>query len=112
ISNETDTGRLTKLTGNSGEIAFLKSLKADPNQILVAAITGPVTPYGIAMVSRTISGGVSEMQPATKLSKLIAPQCVAGKVRMRPSGSQDCVVNDKYNDDQGRVVDVSVPSCQ
>src|SRR6185295_19170222 len=140
ISNETDTGRLTKLTGNSGEIAFLKSLKADPNQILVAAITGPREPYGIQMVSRTTSGGLSEMQPdtkhscmenggeyadpsvriqqwveafgshgllypicaddfekpltgiATELSKLLGPQCVSGKVRMRPSGSPDCVV--------------------
>jgi hypothetical protein len=62
VSNDTATGRLTRI---ADEIAFLKSLKADPNQILVAAITGPVTPYNINMVSRTTSHGVTEDQPDT-----------------------------------------------
>jgi hypothetical protein len=47
ISNETSTGLLTKV---GDEIAFLKSLKSDPNQILVAAITGPAEPYSIEMI--------------------------------------------------------------
>jgi hypothetical protein len=36
-----------KLVRVADEVAFLKSLKADPNQIFVAAITGPVIPYSI-----------------------------------------------------------------
>jgi hypothetical protein len=47
ISNETATGRLTKV---GDEVAFLKGLKRDPNQILVAAITGPATPYSIELI--------------------------------------------------------------
>ena len=47
-SNETDSGRLTKVRD---EVAFLRSLKTDPdNQIFVAAITGLPTSYGIAMI--------------------------------------------------------------
>ncbi len=38
VSNDTPTGRLTHV---ADEIAFLRSLKPDPNQIMVAAITGP-----------------------------------------------------------------------
>jgi hypothetical protein len=47
VSNETASGKLTRVTD---ETAFLKSLKSDPNQILVAAITGPATPYGVEMI--------------------------------------------------------------
>src|SRR4029079_929262 len=44
VSNDTSTGMLTKI---SDEIAFLKSLKSDPNQIFVTAITGLPTPYSV-----------------------------------------------------------------
>jgi hypothetical protein len=44
ISNETATGKLTKVVD---EVNFLKGLKLDPSQIFVAAITGPVMPYSI-----------------------------------------------------------------
>jgi hypothetical protein len=47
ISNETASGKLTHV---ADEIAFLKSLKPDPNQIFVAAITGPSSPYSIEMI--------------------------------------------------------------
>jgi hypothetical protein len=47
ISNEGPTGKLTKI---ADEVAFLKSLKSDPNNILVAAIAGPVEPYGMDMI--------------------------------------------------------------
>jgi len=47
ISNETPSGKLTHV---ADEIAFLKSLKPDPNQIFVAAITGPSAPYSIEMI--------------------------------------------------------------
>jgi len=61
ISNDTETGRLTKV---ADEVAFLKGLKADPNnQILVAAITGPATPYSIQMVSRQTARHGAELQP-------------------------------------------------
>jgi hypothetical protein len=61
ISNDTSTGRLSKL---GDEIAALKSFKADPSQILVAALTGPVAPYSVEMVSRTTPHGVTEPQPS------------------------------------------------
>ena len=48
VSNETSTGRLTHV---ADEIAFLKTLKPDPNQIMVAAITGPATPYSIELIA-------------------------------------------------------------
>jgi len=44
ISNETPSGKLTKV---ADEVAFLKSLKTDPGQIFVSAITGPATPYSV-----------------------------------------------------------------
>ncbi len=47
ISNDTPSGRLTKV---ADEISFLKSLKPDPNQIMVAAITGPATPYSVQLI--------------------------------------------------------------
>ena len=53
ISNETATGRLTKV---GDEIAFLRGLKKDPNQILVAAITGPATPYSIELMPYAATG--------------------------------------------------------
>jgi hypothetical protein len=46
-SNETASGKLTHV---GDEAAFLKGLKSDPRQILVAAITGPSTPYTIEMI--------------------------------------------------------------
>jgi len=57
ISNDTDSGKLTKL---SDEISFLKSLKPDPNQIFVAAITGPATPYSVEMI---MQGNDTEQHP-------------------------------------------------
>ena len=47
VSNDTPSGRLTHV---SDEIDFLKSLKPDPNQIMVAAITGPATPYSVELI--------------------------------------------------------------
>jgi hypothetical protein len=47
VSNDTATGKLTKV---GDEVAFLRSLKEDPTQIFVAAITGPPTPYSIEML--------------------------------------------------------------
>ena len=47
VSNETVTGKLTHI---ADEVAFIKGLKQDPNQIFVAAITGPTTPYSLEMI--------------------------------------------------------------
>jgi hypothetical protein len=57
VSNETASGKLTHV---GDEVAFLKSLKNDPNQIFVAAITGPATPYGVEMIQQ---GADTEMHP-------------------------------------------------
>jgi len=65
VSNDSPTGKLTRV---ADEVAFLKSLKADPNQIFVAAITGPEAPYSIRMVPRTLSSGAVEDQPEVQPS--------------------------------------------
>jgi hypothetical protein len=57
VSNDTSSGKLTKL---SDEITFLKGLKTDPNQIFVAAITGPATPYSVEMI---MQGNDTEQHP-------------------------------------------------
>jgi hypothetical protein len=57
VSNDTSSGKLTKLTD---EIAFLRGIKSDPSQIFVAAITGPATPYSIEMIQQ---GADVEMHP-------------------------------------------------
>jgi hypothetical protein len=49
VSNDSPSGKLTHL---SDEISFLKGLKEDPNQVIVAAITGPATPYSIEMIEQ------------------------------------------------------------
>ena len=52
--------RAARLTKVADEVAFLKGLKTDPNQIFVAAITGPATPYSIEMIQQ---GMDPEMHP-------------------------------------------------
>ena len=47
ISNETATSKLTRV---GDEVSFLRSLKQNPNQVLVAAISGPPTPYSYEMI--------------------------------------------------------------
>jgi hypothetical protein len=47
VSNETPSGRLTKV---GDEVAFLKGLKHDPSRIVVAAITGLPDDYSIEMI--------------------------------------------------------------
>jgi hypothetical protein len=60
VSNEAG-----KLLPVAAEIAFLKSLKADPNKVLVAAITGPTEPYNVQMLPvMNAMTGTSEDQPA------------------------------------------------
>jgi hypothetical protein len=60
VSNDTATGRLTRV---ADEVAFLRGLKRDPNQIFVVATTGPASPYGIALQNRSNRFGVAENQP-------------------------------------------------
>ena len=62
ISDDTATGRETKV---ADEVAFLKGLKADPSQVLVAAIAGPTVPYDVEMQNRTLTDGTIELQPST-----------------------------------------------
>jgi hypothetical protein len=80
VSNDTPSGMLTHISGTSidpndtnnfGEVAFLRSLKGDPSQIFVAAITGinqqtnsgRPEPYSINMVSKPVPNAASEYQP-------------------------------------------------
>jgi len=49
MSNDGPTGKLTHL---ADEVAFLKGLKANQGDILVAAITAPATPYSVEMIQQ------------------------------------------------------------
>jgi hypothetical protein len=57
ISNDGPTGKLTQLRN---EVAFLKGLKSDQSQIMVAALTGPATPYSVEMIQQ---GNDTELHP-------------------------------------------------
>jgi hypothetical protein len=57
ISNDEPSGKLTHL---GDEIAFLKSLKNDPSEVMVAALTGPATPYSVEMIEQGLD---TEMHP-------------------------------------------------
>ncbi|HVY38786.1 MAG TPA: hypothetical protein VHM31_12660 [Polyangia bacterium] len=60
-SNDTDSGMLTPV---SKFITDIRSLKPDPdNQILVAAIMAPPTPYAVTWAPSPKSSGVSEQWP-------------------------------------------------
>jgi len=76
VSNETPTGWLTRV---GDEAAFLKGLKRDPEMLVVEAITGPVMPYGIQMLTRTTSRGVTEPQPQ------VLPSCMAAGSDAQPA---------------------------
>jgi len=65
VSNDTPTGRLTRV---ADEVAFLKGLKKDPDKLLVAALTGPATPYDIAMQDQNLARGGTEPQPTVQHS--------------------------------------------
>jgi len=56
-SNDGPTGKLTHL---GDEVAFLESLKGNPGEILVAAITAPATPYSVEMIQQGLD---TEMHP-------------------------------------------------
>jgi hypothetical protein len=157
VSNE--NGKLTRV---EDEVTFLKSLKPDPNKILVAAITGLNTgatpapePYSIHMVSKSPLPGVTEEQPevvhvcmqnsgeyadpavrirdwvrafgshglmmpicaptfapalnliADEIGKVLGPPCVEGTL-VQPV---NCQVNDRFYDDQGKIVEIPLEAC-
>jgi hypothetical protein len=55
-----------KLVHVADEVAFLKGLKQDPNQIFVAAITGQVTPYSIGPDPTSPTGDQSVLHSCTQ----------------------------------------------
>jgi len=54
-----EDGRLVRI---SELISFFKGLKADPNDVIVAAITGPASPYSVVDVSVPTRGGGVELE--------------------------------------------------
>jgi hypothetical protein len=50
-------------------VEFFKTLKADPNDVMVAAVAGPPTPYSTQLVRQQSRGGGGELQPQ------IVPSC-------------------------------------
>ncbi len=51
VSNDSPTGKLTKL---GDEITFLKTLKQNQGDIVAAAITAPPTPYSVEMIQQGV----------------------------------------------------------
>jgi hypothetical protein len=76
VSNDTPTGKLTIL---GDEIAFLKTLKDDPNQVFVTAITGLATPYSLApdaagdqsVVHSCTQGTMEYADPAVRIQQWV-----------------------------------------
>ncbi|MES1205604.1 MAG: vWA domain-containing protein [Pseudomonadota bacterium] len=60
-----EDGRLIKV---SELVEFFKTLKADPNDVIVAAITGPEAPYAVTLERQQIRG-------TTQLEPKIVPSC-------------------------------------
>ena len=54
-----EDGRLTKI---EELVEFFKTLKADPNDVMVAAVAGPPTPYSVQLVRQPGRRGVDELQ--------------------------------------------------
>ncbi len=99
ISNDGPTGKLTHL---ADEVAFLKGLKADQSDILVAAITGPATPYSVEMIQQ---GNDTELHPSVDHScQLNSGEFADPSVRLTQwaasfgaNGSIDTICADAWN---------------
>ena len=66
VSNDSPSGKLTKL---AEEVRFLKTLRSDPNQLIVAAIDGPAEPYSVEMIQQ---GQDTEAHPNIRHSCTLA----------------------------------------
>jgi hypothetical protein len=77
VSDDTTTGKLTNL---GDEIAFLASLKTQPNRVFVAAMTGPPTPYGVmpdadgdqSVVHSCAQSSAEYADPAVRIQQWVA----------------------------------------
>jgi hypothetical protein len=70
-----EDGRLIKI---SELVAFFKGLKANPNDVIVAAITGPATPYSVTTMPHRRSTGVQN-EPE------IVPSCASANGSAAPA---------------------------
>jgi hypothetical protein len=61
-----EDGRLLRI---ADLVEFFKTLKADPNDIMVAAVTGPPTPYAVELVRQPGGRGAAATQPQ------VVPSC-------------------------------------
>jgi hypothetical protein len=53
-------------------VSYLRGVKATPQQVLVAALAGPTTPYVIGSVTDNLAGGGSETHPAVEHTCMLA----------------------------------------
>jgi hypothetical protein len=60
-------------------VEFFKTLKADPNDVMVAAVTGPATPYSISIEPQPGRRGTSQNQPK------IVPSCMSANGSADPA---------------------------
>ncbi len=71
-----EDGRLIKV---AELVAFFKTLKADPNDVMVAAVAGPATPYSIALERQPGRRGTSQSQPS------VVPSCMSANGTADPA---------------------------
>ena len=71
-----EDGRLIKV---SELVAFFKNLKANPNDVMVAAVTGPATPYSVTLVAPTTRRGPGPAVPT------IVPSCMSANGTAAPA---------------------------
>jgi hypothetical protein len=69
-----EDGRLIKI---SELVEFFKTLKANPDDVMVAAVTGPATPYSVKLVNRGGRRGQNEPQ--------IVPSCTSANGSADPA---------------------------
>jgi hypothetical protein len=78
-SNEKN-GKLIKI---GDFVKFFQSLKDDPNGVIVAAITGPATPYSVELTAVDKGSGVSEEEPRIVASCQSSNGLAAPAVRIK-----------------------------
>jgi hypothetical protein len=101
-SNETASGKLTHV---GDFVTFFRSLKPDPDDVIVAAITGPATPYSVGLQSFVYQQqGFSQKEPRILPSCESANGTAAPAVRLKDftdafgaNGTLDSICNADFS---------------
>ncbi len=96
-----------------GLVDFFKSLKASPDDVIVAAITGPTTPYDVRLVStRSRETGAVELEPRIQPSCMSSNGSAAPAVRLQQfvsafgvNGSVESICDGDFSPAMARIGD-------